>query len=94
MIEGGLDNLDKVDAGDVDAEEPLEVDKMLGGEGVDRNEGVVDVMVDGDSDDIVVDAVVVLLVVQVVGGGVMMVGKLVVEVVAIGMSLTLATLGV
>jgi hypothetical protein len=94
MIEGGLDNLDKVDAGDVDAEEPLEVDKMLGGEGVDRNEGVVDVMVDGDGDDIVVDAVVVLLVVQVVGGGVMMVGKLVVEVVAIGMSLTLATLGV
>ena len=93
MIEGGLDNLDKVDAGDVDAEEPLEVDKMLGGEGVDRNEGVV-VMVDGNGDDIVVDAVVVLLVVQVVGGGVMMVGKLVVEVVAIGMSLTLATLGV
>lgn len=89
MIEGGLDNLDKVDAGDVDAEEPLEVDKMLGGEGVDRNEGVV-VMVDGDSDDIVVDAVVVLLVVVV---GVMIVGKLV-EVVAIGMSLTLATLGV
>ena len=92
MIEGGLDNLDKVDAGDVDAEEPLEVDKM-GGEGVDRNEGVV-VMVDGDG-DVVVDAVVV------VGGGVMMVGggKLVVEVVvevdvAIGMSLTLATLGV
>lgn len=87
MIEGGLDNLDKVDAGDVDAEEPLEVDKM-GGEGVDRNEGVV-VMVDGDG-DVVVDAVVVLLVVVV---GVMMVGKLV-EVVAIGMSLTLATLGV
>jgi hypothetical protein len=93
MIEGGLDNLDKVDAGEVDAEEPLEVDKMLGGEGVDRNEGVV-VMVDGDG-DVVVDAVVV------VGGGVMMVGggKLVVEVVvevdvAIGMSLTLATLGV
>ena len=59
MIEGGLDNLDKVDAGEVDAEEPLEVDKMLGGEGVDRNEGVV-VMVDGDG-DVVVDVVLLVL---------------------------------
>ena len=93
MIEGGLDNLDKVDAGDVDAEEPLEVVK-IGGEGVDRNEGVVVIVVVVVDDGVVVvadadasgDVVVVVVV------GVMIGGKL--EVVAIGMSLTLATLGV
>jgi hypothetical protein len=88
MIEGGLDNLDKVDAGDVDAEEPLEVVKM-GGEGVDRNEGVVVVVVVVDDGVVVADASGVVVVVVV---GVMIGGKL--EVVAIGMSLTLATLGV
>lgn len=96
MIEGGLDNLDKVDAGDVEADEPLDVvdNKGVVGDGVERNKGVgvtpnVDVA-DDVTDGAEVNVEVVVVVVAV--GGVMTEEKL--DGVAIGMSLTLATRGV